>query len=1765
MHNAIVFLRNLPRRMYSMRAPAFAIAFIALAMSVAAQAQPLSGTYTVGGTTPNYATIDAAITDLNTRGVSAPVIFSIRSGTYTPPAAGYLLNSVATMSATNTVTFKPAVGATVTIAGATNLGTAVFLLDGAKYFIFDGSNVVGGTSKDMTIRQQETTYNPAIWLRNDADLNVIKNLNLQGAGASQGNFSSSQGIGIVFIGVTTAVSGNDSNLVTNCVVGDPTGVYRCNVGVGCFGTSAKPNNGNKFTNLDIINYGNSGSAYGLVAYAEQAGTVVDGCSVHMTIAAPSGVSTMYGLYTDYSPGYPINSVFNGNKIYKLTSAAANWTVYGIYHWVSTATANSTITNNMISLGEDGDHTYYGIYFATSTGTINFYHNTINLSGNETGTRISYALYKSSSSALNVRNSIFNNVRTGTAYGMYVSSTTTWSSNYNFVTTAGLSTSYVGYYTGARTALTDFRTASGGDANSVTGIVGFVSPSTGDLHVSPTVRTPVESGGTPLASVTTDFDGQSRNLATPDIGADEGTFLPLLPNDFMAVQLTTPAAGSLTRAATLFSPVAVVANSGQNVQNNVNVRYRILNSVNAVVYNDIQTITTLASGSKQVVTFNQTGNQSGTSSLAAGTYTIEVTTQLAGDGDASNDVLTGTITVKAALSGTYTINKLGAGATNYTSFTSAINDLNFLGISGSVNFLIASGTYDATTETFPLTLANAASMTATNTVTFKPASGATVTLDATSAGALIDLSGAHNFIFDGSNANGGTTKNMTVINRSTGAPTVRFINGGSSNLLKNMILEGSATSSTIGIVNIAGGAANSNNTILNNTIGDPTGTIRSVAAVYMTGLSTAMNTSNTFDGNDIVNFGVGSNTAYGFYVSTYNQLLKMIRNKIHISANGGITPSTLYAVYYSNSSSLNDTFALNQIYSLNTALTTTTQYGFYDWITSSSPVWLYNNMISLVANDGSLYGIYNTEPYTLYIDHNSIYIGGTSTSSSTSYAIGSTSGATIYLRDNILANYRVSTGSNSNLDIYVSSAGTMTSNYNSFYSGGTSTAIGYWVGTYYSTLPTWAAGTGKDANSVFTPVTFTDPVNGDLHVNPQPIFRGEGVGTNVGILADFDGQTRDLLAVDMGADDGDFNGGGLTVISPNGGEKFSVDYSLDITFSANRIMNVRADFSTDGGSTWTTKGAMTTVKGTNVLNITTPSNITSTARVRVMSAKNIWEGDSSDANFSLVLPVFTMMSPNGGEVLVPTDTLKAQWISQFVPPAMRLQFDYSTNNGSTWVTVDNTITNTVNSPLTNTFNFIVPNAPTTQGLARIKVYGGTINDVSDASFTILPQPFVKLSPLNLTEYTGYVETIRWTSQTTDYVKLEYSTDAGITWLNVVPNGTPVPAYLGQYPWTIPATASPSMRLRITNVERPRFRDSIGGLSIVKPTVQVISPNGGEKYDLSQPVAVTWNAQNVTTLRLDYSSDNGSTWQAINSTIPAGVGSYIFTPVAIPTKLALVRLTDIDHPQTFDQSDRSFELMPSKSITVYAPAAGDRIVRSTTTQIIWDAPRVSRVNIQLSTNNGANWQTLASNVLASEGSYNWLAPNQAVQQAKVRIVDAGDITLFGESGTFSVVDPIVTVPTLRVIAPNGGEKFTEGDIVSVRWISSSVSSVSVAISADSGATWTTVAQTVPASLGLYKWTAPANPGPNYLVRVFSGSPAIADQSDAVFEVTRKLRPAMTVLRPNGGESLYIDSTEQIRWSATDITGNVTIEYSTNGKKWNTIATVPSTPSNFAWKVP
>jgi hypothetical protein len=104
----------------------------------------ISGSFTIGGTSPDYATITAAVNDLNNYGVCGPVNFTIRAGTYNEQVS---LNPVAGASSANTITFdgvSPATRTMTFVGNATNPYT--FKLNGADYV----------TIKNLTINNTGT-------------------------------------------------------------------------------------------------------------------------------------------------------------------------------------------------------------------------------------------------------------------------------------------------------------------------------------------------------------------------------------------------------------------------------------------------------------------------------------------------------------------------------------------------------------------------------------------------------------------------------------------------------------------------------------------------------------------------------------------------------------------------------------------------------------------------------------------------------------------------------------------------------------------------------------------------------------------------------------------------------------------------------------------------------------------------------------------------------------------------------------------------------------------------------------------------------------------------------------------------------------------------------------------------------------------------------------------------------------------------------------------------------------------------------------------------------------------------------------------------------------------------------------------------------------------------------------------------------------------------------------------------------------------------
>jgi len=110
------------------------LVWVVLCLSYQVTNAQLSGNYTIGGTTPDYPTIAAAVNDLQTLGVTGPVTFKLRNGTYFEQIN---LTGWTGMSSTNPVTFESESGDSSLVNweywGANNYSVPLFM-DGV-YFV----------------------------------------------------------------------------------------------------------------------------------------------------------------------------------------------------------------------------------------------------------------------------------------------------------------------------------------------------------------------------------------------------------------------------------------------------------------------------------------------------------------------------------------------------------------------------------------------------------------------------------------------------------------------------------------------------------------------------------------------------------------------------------------------------------------------------------------------------------------------------------------------------------------------------------------------------------------------------------------------------------------------------------------------------------------------------------------------------------------------------------------------------------------------------------------------------------------------------------------------------------------------------------------------------------------------------------------------------------------------------------------------------------------------------------------------------------------------------------------------------------------------------------------------------------------------------------------------------------------------------------------------------------------------------------------------
>ncbi|MBI2419489.1 MAG: T9SS type A sorting domain-containing protein [Ignavibacteriales bacterium] len=105
--------------------------------------------------------------------------------------------------------------------------------------------------------------------------------------------------------------------------------------------------------------------------------------------------------------------------------------------------------------------------------------------------------------------------------------------------------------------------------------------------------------------------------------------------------------------------------------------------------------------------------------------------------------------------------------------------------------------------------------------------------------------------------------------------------------------------------------------------------------------------------------------------------------------------------------------------------------------------------------------------------------------------------------------------------------------------------------------------------------------------------------------------------------------------------------------------------------------------------------------------------------------------------------------------------------------------------------------------------------------------------------------------------------------------------------------------------------VGGAPVA--SVTVVSPNGGETWAGTSQKDITWTSSNVGTVKIEYTSNNGTTWNTIAASVPATPAVYSWTVPNIGTTQAKVRISDGANSATSDVSNATFTITQTAIIT------------------------------------------------------------------------------------------------------------------------------------------------------------------------------------------------------------------------------------------------------------
>lgn len=547
--------------------------------------QSLNGTYTLGGVGANFQTLQEVENKFNNCGISGPVTILINPGVYD----GNIEINNQIVGINN--------GYSITIKSVTNNANDVFLNYTAQSlsdnFIIKVNDVSNVTIKHLTFNPIGFTQTTAITFTGKTQNCLVDHCNI--------NFeanSSSNNVGFILFG-----NGSSNNTFTNNTI------TNASTAVNTSQNYVLRSVGNVFSYNTCKNIKGTGFMF----YNEDSLTISNN-----VFQSTLNSVTFTGIDLEKCGA---GVIVSNNKISAFTNSGKGIHVSNCSGYLS---SKIKIFNNFVSYeGSFSGSTINGLLLNNSDNVQIAYNSFMLKAG---GSLASTILINNQLTNYNGGLEFLNNIISNFAGGLTIESSQAVvtnnliaTSDHNcFYTSGSYIAKYGAIYLTSNNSLTSLIGATLKDSNSVFSNPKFYSSQ--NLHA---YSINIDGKAKPIATINNDIDGNTRNLLTPDIGADEFSLSSI---DAGTIELIEPfAIDTQNRVCTM---KALVQNFGTDTIHTMQIKYSV-NGASPQLYTWNGTLLPSASDTLSVGSF----------SVPALNYTLSIYTQLAQDSIFSNDTIT----------------------------------------------------------------------------------------------------------------------------------------------------------------------------------------------------------------------------------------------------------------------------------------------------------------------------------------------------------------------------------------------------------------------------------------------------------------------------------------------------------------------------------------------------------------------------------------------------------------------------------------------------------------------------------------------------------------------------------------------------------------------------------------------------------------------------------------------------------------------------------------------------------------------------------------------------------------------------------------------------------------------------------------------------------------------------------------------------------------------------------------------------------------------